>query len=347
MAARHEEHEDFESWSIIKAILKKTSIHKAAQTGMNNYIEFMLRDINHDVDARNRNGMTALHFAVKANNVPLVRLLLRYDASMDARSKDARIPLDLCNPRTTEGKEIDDLLAPTYGKRRVMEKQSAGTYGSSMFQGHESKHETYGIKNKDMSLESMEELDNTVKNLLSAKLPELLLALRACEIEYDERESMEDLVRKLRTHYWDSYDRQKALNKARREEEEAKAEAAKAEAKRLAAEPMRRALVKQAQRRRDGWDIKEDRRQAGIAKAAAGGDFKRVRELLLATNTAPPVNLVATQRRGADAKGPFIRAGPRTGTSTGAAMGRKGQGQFSRAQALTRSQSQPNRSLTR
>jgi hypothetical protein len=297
MAARDELHEDYESWRIVKAVLNRMSIHKAAQRGMNDYIEFLLRDLKNAVDEPNRNGMTALHFAVRSANVPLVKILLKYKARMDARSKDGRIPLDLNNPRTEEGKEIDELLADTYGLRRVLKKQSAGIYGNSMFQGHEAKHTNFGIQDKDGSLEVMEELDYTVKHLLSAKLPELLLAMKACDLEYDERESLEDIVRRLRTHYWDAFDRKRARFKVVQEEKRVKAEADEKEAERVANEPMRRALLKQAQRRRDGWDITEERRQAGIAKAASGGDFRKVRELLLATNKEPPMNLVTSQQQ--------------------------------------------------
>ena len=136
---------------------------------MFDYVDFLLRDLNQDINQRNRHGLTALHFAVQAQDENLVRYLIKNGAKMDARGKDGRIPLDMGDglPVDETKEAIDTMLWSTYMKRRLLNNaKSAGVYGHSMFEGHEDKVvENYGIKDKDVSLRSMEETTLSWENV--------------------------------------------------------------------------------------------------------------------------------------------------------------------------------------
>merc|ERR1711974_252900 len=80
----------------------ETPLHQATERSNLCAVEYLLAN-NANVDAQNKLGETALHYAVRTKDTDLIKLLLQYDADLSIRSRDGT-PMDIVgdNPELIE-----------------------------------------------------------------------------------------------------------------------------------------------------------------------------------------------------------------------------------------------------
>jgi len=74
-------------------------LHLAAERGHAEIIHYLVEELYIDVDISNIQGMTALHYAVRANKIGSVRELLRLGATPSLQNDQGKTPLKLCRDR--------------------------------------------------------------------------------------------------------------------------------------------------------------------------------------------------------------------------------------------------------
>ena len=80
------------------------ALHTSSFNGADKVVDFLCMDIHHqnsqldgglcDVNSRDTNGWTALHFAAGANSVPVVRVLARHGATFNVEAQNGYSPLE-------------------------------------------------------------------------------------------------------------------------------------------------------------------------------------------------------------------------------------------------------------
>lgn len=74
------------------------------------------------LEAEDRNGSTALHYAVQKGNLSIIRMLLEKNIRVDDTNMDGKTPLDLA-----KDKEIRDMLKLASKSAKLPRKFSIGT----------------------------------------------------------------------------------------------------------------------------------------------------------------------------------------------------------------------------
>ena len=62
-----------------------------------------------NVDKQNNNGDTALHIALRNNNLEIVKIIMNYKPSLDIPNNDGVIPFDLFDSKMKKDFNIDKL----------------------------------------------------------------------------------------------------------------------------------------------------------------------------------------------------------------------------------------------
>ncbi|CAM9932851.1 unnamed protein product, partial [Ectocarpus sp. 8 AP-2014] len=74
-------------------------LHLAAEAGHDTIVHYLVEDLWVDVDEATVRGMTALHYAAKANRTAVVRELSRLGADLEAKNDAGQVPAQLTKDR--------------------------------------------------------------------------------------------------------------------------------------------------------------------------------------------------------------------------------------------------------